>query len=130
MRALPLLLLILLVGCRTTSIYEPPDVPPGVTEIRLDDDEMPRVLYASAWGAFAEYGWEVVSHDSDAMQMTVRTEDSDTELVVQAQENDPGGRIGEGHLIARVEPDAPDQRRVIEAAATALASLPGRLTFR
>jgi hypothetical protein len=130
MRALPLLLLVLAVGCRTTSLYEPPDVPPDVTEIRLDDDEMPRVLYASAWGAFAEFGWEIVSHDSDAMRMTVRPEDTETVLVVQAQENEPGGHVGEGHLVARVEPGAPEQRRVIEEATTVLASLPGQLTFR
>ena len=91
---------------------------------------MPRVLYASAWGAFAEFGWEVVSHDSDAMRMTVRPEDTETVLVVQAQENEPGGHVGEGHLVARVEPGAPEQRRVIEEATTVLASLPGQLTFR
>lgn len=130
MRFVPLLFLLLAVGCRTTDIYEPPDVPPDVTEIRLDDDEMPRVLYASAWGAFAEFGWEVVSHDSDAMRLRVRPEDIDTVLDVQAQENEPGGSVGAGHLLARVEPDAPEHRRVIEKAATVLASIPGRLTFR
>jgi hypothetical protein len=130
MRAVPLLLLVLLVGCRTTSLYEPPEVPPDVTELRLDDDEMPRVLYASAWGAFAEFGWEIVSHDSDAMRMTVRPEGVATTLVVQAQEDDPGGHVGEGHLVARVEPGAPEQRLVIEGATAVLASLPGRLTFR
>lgn len=130
MRAFPLLLLLLFVGCRTTSLYEPPEVPPEVTEIRLDDDEMPRVLYASAWGAFAEFDWEIVSHDSDAMRLTVRPEGIETVLVVQAQEDEPGGHVGEGHLIARVEPGAPRARAVIEAATTVLASLPGRLTFR
>lgn len=131
MRALSLLLgCALLAGCRTTDLYEPPDVPPGVTEIRLSNDEMPRVLFATAWGAFAEFGWEVVSHDSDALRMRVRPESDVAVLDVQVREDEPGGSVGEGHLVARVEPGAPESRRVIEAAATALASIPGRLTFR
>jgi hypothetical protein len=131
MRPLPLLLLcLLLAGCRTTAIYEPPTVPPDATEIRLDSDEMPRVLYASAWGAFAEFGWEVVSHDSDALALRVRPDGAAAALDVRAVEDEPGGSVGEGHLIARVEADAADHRRVIEEAATALASIPGRLTFR
>lgn len=131
MRLLSLLLLIaLLAGCRTTRIYEPPEVPPDATTILLHDDEIPRVLYASAWGAFAEFGWEIVSHDSDALRLSVRPEGADAVLEVQAVEDDPGGSVGPGHLVARVVEDGPDRRRVIEEAAVALASLPGRFTFR
>ena len=131
MRALPLLLVCaLLTGCRTTDLYEPPAIPEGATELRLDDDEMPRVLYAAAWGAFARFGWEIVRHDSDALRMKVRPEGAAAVLDVRAVENEPGGSIGDGHLVARIDGDAPDRRRVIEAAAAALASIPGLLTFR
>ena len=131
MRALPLLfLLVLLAGCRTTRIYEPPEVPPDVTTILLHDDEIPRVLYASAWGAFAEFGWEIVGHDSDALRLTVRPEGATAVLELQAVEDEPGGSVGPGHLVARVGGDAPDRRRVLEEAVVALASLPGRFTFR
>ena len=130
MRALPLLLLILVAGCRTTSLYEPPDVPPAASEIRLDDDEMPRVLYASAWGAFAEAGWRVTDHDSDALRFVARPEGMDGEVEVAIESDSPRAIAERGRVVVSVDPAEPTAREVLLGAAHALARVPGRISFR
>ncbi len=121
---LPLLALVLLAaGCRSAAVPEPPSVPPAATTLVLASDEPPRVLYASAWGAFAAAGWEVVEHDSDALRFTVQTAATDGALAVRVEE-EPGHPP-----TARLETGAAEHD-LLAAAADVLASVPGRFTFR
>ena len=117
-------------GCRTTLPNAPPAVPPDATTLLLTDDEMPRVLYASAWGAFAEAGWDVTDHDSDAFRFVVRPEGMDGEAEVAIESNAPRALAEEGRIVVSVDPADADARAVLLAAARALATVPGRFSFR
>lgn len=122
-------LFVLFGGCRSTQPYTAPDVPPGATEVVLTSREMPRVLYAEAWGAFARFGWEVVSSNPAALRLLVRPPGAGAALDVYAEEQIRGGRVGEGRLVARVDGEG-DAEAVLQAAAEALATIPGTLTVR
>lgn len=122
-------LLVLLGGCRSTQPYTAPDVPAGATEIVLTSREMPRVLYAEAWGAFARFGWEIESSNPAMLRLLVRPPGAAATLDVYAEEQVRGGRVGEGRLVARVDNEA-DAQAVLQAAAEALATIPGTLTVR
>jgi hypothetical protein len=130
MRLSALLLALLLAGCQTTRIYEAPDVPPDATTVILTDGEIPRTLYASAWGAFAEYDWTFIDHDSDAMRLVVQPPDLSSTVEVSVESNSPRAIARKGRIVASVDPADPDARAVLEAAVAALASVPGRITFR
>ena len=130
MRLLVLLFAFLLAGCQTTRVYNIPDVPPDATTVILADSEMPRTLYASAWGAFAEYDWAFVAHDSDAMRFVVQPPDLGGTVEVSVESNSPRAIAREGRIVASVDPADPDARAVFEAAVRALASVPGQVTFR
>lgn len=130
MRLLAPALLLLLAGCRSADPYVAPDVPRDAVEIVLTDDEMPRVLYASAWGAFARFGWRVANANPDALSFTVEPPEGSGALDVYAEEQVEGGRLGDGRLVARATPDAPDAHALLEAAAEVLATVPGRLSVR
>lgn len=127
-RLTALALLLLLVGCRTTDPYVAPDVPPEATEIVLTDDERPRVLYASAWGAFARFGWEMVDADPAVLRFVAQPPDGRGSVEVVVDEQVEGGRLGNGRLVARA--DGPDRPALLEAAAGVLATVPGRLSVR
>jgi len=127
--ALPLLAL-LLAGCRSATPYVAPDVPEGAAEVVLTDDEMPRVLYASAWGAFARFGWRMAGANPDALRFTVEPPEGGGARDVYAEEQIEGGRLGTGRRVARPVPDAPDARALLQAAAEVLATVPGRLSVR
>ena len=130
MRLLVPALLLLLAACRSTDPYVAPEVPPGALELVLTDDEPPRTLYASAWGAFARFGWSVESSSPEALRVTVRPPDLPGALDVYAEEQVEGGRLGHGRLTARAAPTSPDPHAVLEAAAAVLATVPGRITVR
>lgn len=117
-------------GCRTAAPLAPPTVPPDATTLILTDDEMPRVLYASAWGAFAESGWDVTDHDSDALQFVARPEGMGGEAEVAIESISPRAMAERGRIVVNVDPAAPDARAVLIAAAGALATVPGRFSFR
>lgn len=117
-------------GCRTTLPNTPPAVPPDATTLLLTDDEMPRVLYASAWGAFAEAGWDVTDHDSDALRFVARPEGMEGEAEVAIESNAPRSLAEEGRIVVSVDPADADARAVLLAAADALATVPGRFSFR
>lgn len=130
MRLLALALLLLLAACRSAEPYVAPDVPPDAVELVLTDAEMPRVLYASAWGAFAQFGWTMEAPNPGALRFIVRPPDLPGALDVYAEEQVEGGRLGDGRLVARPVPTSPDPHAVLEAAAAVLATLPGRITVR
>lgn len=126
MRPLVLLAALLLTtGCRSTDPYPVPDVPPGATALVLSDDELPRTVYASAWGAFAAAGWEVVGSEPETLRLSVRPAGNDAvlELLVEADVED--GRVASSQAVAHSESHA-----VLEAAAAVLATVPGHLTVR
>lgn len=125
-----LALLLLTAGCRSTDPYVAPDVPPDAVEIVLTDDEMPRVLYASAWGAFARFDWRMEDSNPDALSFTVRPPETNGVLNVYAEEQVEGGRLGDGRLVARASSETADAHALLEAAAEVLATVPGRLTVR
>lgn len=120
----------LLVGCRAAAPLAPLTVPPGATAVILTDDEMPRVLYASAWSAFAEHGWDVTGHDSDALRFAVRPEGMDSEAEVAIESDSPREIAEAGRIVVTVDPAEPGAREVLLGAARALASVPGRISFR
>lgn len=120
----------LLTGCRTAAPLAPPPVPPDATAVILTDDEMPRVLYASAWGAFAEAGWDVTDHDSDAMQFVARPEGMDGEARVAVESDAPRATAERGRIVVTVDPADSEARAVLLGAAHALARVPGRISFR
>ncbi len=124
------LAMMLWAGCRTAAPIAPPPVPPDATTLLLADDEMPRVLYASAWGAFAEAGWDVIDHDSDAMRFVARPEGMDGTAEVAIESNSSSAMAEKGRIVVNVDPAAPDARTVLLAAARALATVPGRFSFR
>ena len=128
MRPLLVALLVLVAGCRSTDVHAPPPIPPEATLLVLTDDEPARTLYASAWGAFAVAGWEVVEHDSDALRFAVRPGEGAGTLAVTVEEEAGGGAAPTARLVARPDPAA--DRAVLEAAADVLATAPGRITFR
>lgn len=130
MRPLALLFILLLAGCQTSRIYEVPDVPPDATTVVLTDREMPRTLYASAWGAFAEYGWTIVDRDSNVMRLVVQPPDLSGSIEVNVESTSPRAIAREGRIVASVNPADPDARAVFEAAVEALTSVPGEITFR
>ncbi|MEP0547390.1 MAG: hypothetical protein ABJF88_10700 [Rhodothermales bacterium] len=117
-------------GCRTTLPNTPPAVPPEATTLILTDDEMPRVLYASAWGAFAEAGWDVTEYDSDVLRFVARRGGMDGEAEVNIESNAPRGIAEQGRIVVSVDPADSDAHAVLLAAARALATVPGRLSFR
>ncbi len=119
MRLALLLALLLAAGCRSTEVRVPPPVPPEATTLLLTDAEPPRTLYAAAWGAFALEGWDVVEHDSDGLRFTVR-HDAGT-LGVRVV---PGP---EGEALLVTDQASPE---LLAAAGRALASVPGRITYR
>lgn len=129
MRRLALLTaLVAFAGCRSPEPYAPPAVPPDASALVLTDDEVPRVLYASAWGAFARFGWEMEGSAPASLRFTVRPPDASGRLDVHVEEDVEGGRVGTGRLVARAE--GPDRRAVLEAAADVLATIPGRIAVR
>ena len=120
----------LLTGCRTAAPLAPPPVPPDATTVILTDDEMPRVLYASAWGAFAESGWDVTDHDSDAMQFVARLVGMDGEAEVAIESDAPRTTAERGRIVVTVDPADSEARAVLLGAAHTLARIPGRISFR
>lgn len=130
MRPYTLLLVFLLAGCQTSRIYEVPDVPPDATTLILTNSEMPRTLYASAWGAFAEYDWTIVDRDSDAMRLVAQPPDLNGTVEVSVESNSPRAIAREGRIVASVDPADPDAQAVFGAAVEALASVPGQMRFR
>lgn len=130
---LPLTLIlvgILWAGCRTADPMPALTVPPDATTLTLTDDEMPRVLYASAWGAFAEAGWDVTDHDSDALRFVASPRGIDGEAEVSVESDAPRDVAEEGRIVVSVDPADPDASAVLLAAARALATVPGRFSFR
>ena len=125
-----LVVALLLPACRTVASNAPPEVPPGTTMLILADDEMPRVLYASAWGAFAEAGWDVVDHDSEAMRFVARPEEGAGEAEVSIQTDTERATARAGRIVVRVDPAHPEAREVLLGAARALATVPGHFSFR
>jgi len=130
MRPLALLFALLLAGCQTSRIYEAPDIPPNATTIVIADSEIPRTLYASAWGAFAEYDWTIVDRDSDAMRLVAQPPNMTGTVEVNVESDSPRAIAREGRIVASVDPADSDARAVFEAAVEALASVPGQITFR
>jgi hypothetical protein len=119
-----------LAGCRTPAPVAPPTAPSDATTLTLTDDEMPRVLYASAWGAFAEFGWDIVDHDPAAMRFVARPEGMDGEAEVAIETNSARAIARRGRIVVSVDPAQPEAREVLLGAARALATVPGHLSFR
>lgn len=135
MARLPLLLVLSLAatlwaGCRTAAPISPPAVPPDATTLMLTDDEMPRVLYASAWGAFAEAGWDIVDHDPEAMRLVARPEGTTAEAEVTIETTSPRAMARKGRIVVAVDPAQPGARDVLLGATRALATVPGHISFR
>lgn len=126
MRLATLLLILLFVaGCRSTDPYTVPDVAAEATVMVLHDDELPRTLYASVWGAFAVAEWEIVTSDPEAFRLQVRPPDADATLVLEVTTEIEHGRVVSSTALARS-----DTHAVLEAAAAVLATVPGHLTVR
>ncbi len=117
-------------GCRSTDVAPTPEVPPDATTVVVTDNEMPRVLYAEAWGAFARFGWDVEDANPAALQFTTRPEGYTAAIHLYVEEDVEGGRVGTGRLVARVDEGQPGARDVLLGAARALATIPGRISFR
>lgn len=128
--ALVLAVIGLVAGCRTADPAPVLTVPPDATTLTLTDNEMPRVLYAEAWGAFARFGWDFVDANPATLQFTVRPEGYTAALDLYVEEDVEGGRVGTGRLVARVDPAEPGARDVLLGAARALATVPGRISFQ
>ena len=120
-----LVVLLLLAGCRSTDPYTVPDVAPDATALVLHDDELPRTLYASAWGAFAVAGWEVVASEPETFRLQVRPPDAADVLDLEVSAEVEHGRVVSSTALARA-----DTHAVLEAAAAVLATVPGHLTVR
>ena len=130
MRPLALLLALFLAGCQTTRVYEVPSIPDDAATLVITDREPPRVLYASAWGAFGEYGWDIVEHDSDALRFRATLDDLEGAVEVTVETDAPREVAEQGRIVASVDPEAPDAQAVFEFAVETLASVPGRIAFR
>lgn len=126
MRPLVLVVVLLLAaGCRSTDPSPAPEVPLGATALVLSDDELPRTLYASAWGAFAVAEWEVVESDPEAFRLRVRPSEEAAALdLVVAPEMEYGRAVAAQAVATSGDP------AVLEAAAAVLATIPGHLTIR
>ena len=117
--------LLLVAGCRSTDPYAVPDVPSDAAALVLHDDELPRTVYASVWGAFAVAGWEVVDYDADAFRLRVQAPDASAPVqVVVTPERENGRVVSSSALVTSQEPGG------LEAAATVLATIPGDIAVR
>ena len=126
MRSLAFLILCLLgTGCRSADPFPVPDVPAGATALVLSDDELPRTIYASAWGAFAVAEWEVVDSDAEAFRLRVRPSEDAAALELVVAPEEEYGRVVAAQAVA-----TSSDHTVLEAAAAVLATVPGHLTVR
>ncbi len=123
-RAIPLLLALVLAGCRSAEIPEPPA---EFYTVVLTSSHNPDKLYAEGLAAFLRAGWTSLPPTEAGLTATIIPEGAEDVLLAVRVE---AGAEGSAVLTATSGVDGPEARDVLRRTARLLTAVAGTLSYR